>query len=230
MAGIAAKSSYLQLFDHEAKDDAYAYLVTNSQSKVSFEDSKDDRELEFKSQGGYKFVNADGATSFNLETRFAAAEADIATNAANPQPQQNADAIAAMDVAYKAKDAQIEAAASAEVTRASQAEAANATAIAAEETRALAAEAVLAQSVTDESSARAAAVSAEQARAEAAEASLQTQITSLLSNVDPALVDSISELLSHVNAQDQTLIQSIATLQSEHDDLKARFDELVNSS
>ena len=230
MAGIASKSSYLQLFDHQAKDDAYAYLITNSQSKMSFEDSKDDRELEFKSQGGYKFVKADGATSFDLETRFAQAEADIATNAANPQPQQNADAIAAMDVAYKAKDAQIEAAASAEVTRASQAEAANATAVAAEETRALAAEAVLAQSVTDEAATRAAAVSAEQVRAEAAEASLQTQISSLLSNVDPALIDSISELLSHVNAQDQTLIQSIATLQSEHDDLKARFDELVNSS
>ena len=230
MAGIAAKSSYLQLFDHQAKDDAYAYLITNSQSKMSFEDSKDDRELEFKSQGGYKFVKADGATSFDLETRFAAVESDVATNAANPQPQQNADAIAAMDVAYKAKDAQIEAAASAEVTRASQAEAANAQAVTAEATRAQAAEAVNAQAVVDEASARAAAVSAEQQRAEAAEQSLQTQITSLLSNVDPALVDSISELLSHVNAQDQTLIQSIATLQSEHDDLKARFDELVNSS
>ena len=98
------------------------------------------------------------------------------------------------------------------------------------QTRAQAAEAVNAQAVVDEASARAAAVSAEQQRAEAAEQSLQTQITSLLSNVDPTLVDSISELLSHVNAQDQTLIQSIATLQSEHDDLKNRFDELVNSS
>lgn len=230
MAGIASKSSYLQLFDHQAKDDAYAYLITNSQSKMSFEDSKDDRELEFKSQGGYKFVNADGATSFDLESRFATVESDVATNAANPQPQQNADAIAAMDVAYKAKDAQIEAAASAEVTRASQAEAANALAVTAEETRAQAAEAVNAQAVVDEAALRAAAVSAEQQRAETAEQSLQTQISSLLSNVDPALIDSISELLSHVNAQDQTLIQSIATLQSEHDDLKARFDELVNSS
>lgn len=230
MAGIAAKSSYLQLFDHEAKDDAYAYLVTNSQSKVSFEDSKSDRELEFKSQGGYKFVNPDGATSFNLESRFAQVESDVATNASNPQPQQNADAIAALDVAYKAKDAQIEAAATAEVTRASQAEQANAQSILQEEQRATAAEAVNAQAVVDEASQRAASVSAEQARAEAVEQSLQTQISSLLSNVDPGLIDSISELLSHVNAQDQTLIQSIATLQSEHDDLKARFDELVNSS
>ena len=230
MAGINSKSSYLQLFDHEAKDDAYTYLVTNSQSKVSFEDSKTDRELEFKSQGGYKFVNPDGATSFNLESRFAQVESDVATNAANPQPQQNADAIAALDVAYKAKDAQIEASLTAEVQRASQAEQVNAQSVVAEETRATQAEASLQQAITDEASARATSVSQEQARAEAAEQSLQTQISSLLSNVDPGLIDSISELLSHVNAQDQTLIQSIATLQSEHDDLKARFDELVNSS
>ena len=230
MAGIASKSSYLQLFDHEAKDDAYSYLVTNSQSKMSFEDSKTDRPLEFKSQGGYSFVNPDGATSFNLETRLQSIETDVATNAADPVPAQNAAAIAALDVAYKAKDAQIEAAASAEVTRASQAEAANAQLVADEETRATAAEGVNAQAVVDEASARASAVSAEQARAEAAEQSLQTQISSLLSNVDPGLIDSISELLSHINAADQSLIQSIATLQSEHDDLKARFDELVNSS
>ena len=230
MAGINSKSSYLQLFDHEAKDDAYTYLVTNSQSKVSFEDSKTDRELEFKSQGGYKFVNPDGATSFNLESRFAQVESDVASNAANPQPQQNADAIAALDVAYKAKDAQIEASLTAEVQRASQAEQVNAQSVVAEETRATQAEASLQQAITDEASARATSVSQEQARAEAAEQSLQTQISSLLSNVDPGLIDSISELLSHVNAQDQTLIQSIATLQSEHDDLKARFDELVNSS
>ena len=230
MAGINSKSSYLQLFDFEAKDDAYTYLVTNSQSKVSFVDSKTDRELEFCSQGGYSFKNPDGATSFNLESRFAQVESDVATNAANPQPQQNADAIAALDVAYKAKDAQIEAAATAEVQRASQAEQANAQSVVAEETRATQAEASLQQAITDEASARATSVSQEQARAEAAEQSLQTQISSLLSNVDPGLIDSISELLSHVNAQDQTLIQSIATLQSEHDDLKARFDELVNSS
>ena len=230
MAGIASKSSYLQLFDHEAKDDAYSYLVTNSQSKVSFEDSKTDRELEFKSQGGYKFVNPDGATSFDLESRFSTLETDVATNAADPVPAQNAAAIAALDVAYQAKDAQIEASLTAEIARASQAEQTNAQAVTSEETRALAAEAVNAQAVVDEASARATAVSAEQSRAEAAEASLQNQITNLLSNVDPALIDSISELLSHVNQADQSLIASIAALQSDHDDLKARFDELVNSS
>ena len=228
MAGIASKSAYLQLFDHESKDDAYSYLVTNSQSKMSFVDTKTDRELEFKSQGGYKFVKADGATSFDLETRLATIETDVAANAADPQPQQNADAIAAMDVAYKAKDAQIEAAASAEVTRASQAEQANAQAVVAEETRATAAEQANAAAVVAEASARATALATETARAQAAEQANAQAISQLLSNVDPALIDSISELLAHVNAADASLISTIATLQSEHDDLKARFDELVN--
>ena len=227
----ATKSSYLQLFDNESKDDAYSFLVTNVQSKVSFEDSYTagaGRAMEFKAKAGYKYYKANGSDSFDLETRFADAEADIATNAANPLPAQNQTAIADLTVAYQAKDAQIEAAASAEVTRASQAEAANATAISNEEARALAAEAVNAAAVVSEASSRAAAVSAEETRALAAEASLQQQISSVLSNVDPALIDSISELLAHVNAADQNLIQSLAQLQSDHDDLKARFDELVN--
>ena len=92
----------------------------------------------------------------------------------------------------------------------------------------MAAEAVNAAAVVAEASSRAAAISAEETRALAAEASLQQQISSVLSNVDPALIDSISELLAHVNSADQNLIQSLAQLQSDHDDLKARFDELVN--
>ena len=46
--------------------------------------------------------------------------------------------------------------------------------------------------------------------------------------MDPALIDSISELLAHVNAADASLIAQIAQLQSDHDDLKARFDQLVD--
>ena len=229
----ATKSSYLQLFDNESKDDAYSFLVTNVQSKVAFEDAYTAgacRAFEFKAKAGYKYYKANGSDSFDLESRFAAVEADVATNAANPLPGQNQTAIADLTVAMQAKDSQIEAAASAEVSRASTAEAANAAAVSAEETRAVAAEAQLSSDIAAESSSRAAAVSAEQSRAEAAEASLQQQISSVLSNVDPALIDSISELLAHVSAADQNLIQSIAQLQSDHDDLKARFDQLVNEN
>ena len=184
--------------------------------------------MEFKAKAGYKYYESDGTTSYELGSRFTAIESDVATNAANPVPAQNTQAIADMQVAYQAKDAQIEAAASAEVTRASQAEAALQTAIDAVDADYKAADVVLTNAVTAEASARAAAVSAEESRALAAEQGLQQQISSILSNVDPALIDSISELLAHVNAADQNLIQSIAQLQSDHDDLKARFDELVN--
>ena len=223
----AAKSSYLQLFDNESKDDDYSFLVSNLQSKVSFEDSAAGRPMEFKS-AAYNFYDPAGSTSFNLESRFTAVEADVATNAANPVPAQNTQAIADMQVAYQAKDAQIEAAAAAEVTRASTAEAALQNGIDSLDTAYKAADSTLQAAVTQEASDRAAAVSTETARAEAAEQGLQQQISSILSNVDPALIDSISELLSHVNAADQNLIQTIANLQSDHDALKARVDELTN--
>ena len=233
MAGVGSKSSFLQLFDNESKDDAYSFLVSNVQSKLSFEDaytSGPGRPMEFKSKGGYKFYESDGVATYDLSSRMSTMESDISNNAANPVPGQNTQAIADLTVAMQAKDSQIEAAASAEVSRASTAEAANASAISAEEARALAAEAALQADISTESSNRAAAVSAEEARALAAEQSLQQQISSVLSNVDPALIDSISELLAHVNNADQGLIQSIAQLQSDHDDLKARFDALVNES
>lgn len=229
----AAKSSYLQLFDNESKDDSYSFLVSNVQAKLSFEDALTagaGRPMEFKSKGGYKYIKTDGVSSFDLETRLSTIESDVATNAANPVPAQNTQAIADLTVAYQAKDAQIEASVTAEITRASTAEATLQGAIDSVESDYKAADVVLTDAITAEASSRAAAVSAEETRALAAEASLQQQISSILSNVDPALIDSISELLAHVNAADQSLIQSIAQLQSDHDDLKARFDQLVDGS
>ena len=231
---MASKSSYLQLFDNESKHDDYSFLISNVQSKLSFEDhytsNAAGRPMEFKSIGGYKYYKPNGTDSYDLESRFSGIETDVANNAANPLPGQNQTAIADLTVAYQAKDAQIEASVTAEITRASTAEQTLQSGIDSLDTAYKAADSVLQQSLTQEISDRAMAVSAEQTRAEAAEAQLQQQISSVLSNVDPALIDSISELLSHVNAADQNLIQSIATLQQEHDDLKARFDQLVNET
>ena len=72
-------------------------------------------DMEFKAsgQGEYKFYR--NGAYYDLSNRFDAVEADVATNAANPVPAQNTQAIADMQVAYQAKDAQIEAAAAAEV-------------------------------------------------------------------------------------------------------------------
>ena len=229
----AAKSSFLQLFDNESKDDSYSFLVSNVQAKLSFEDALTagaGRPMEFKSKGGYKYIKTDGVSSFDLETRLSTIESDVSTNAANPVPAQNTQAIADLTVAYQAKDAQIEASVSSEITRASTAEATLQGSIDSVESDYKAADVVLTDAISAEASSRAAAVSAEETRALAAEAGLQQQISSILSNVDPALIDSISELLAHVNAADQSLIQSIAQLQSDHDDLKARFDQLVDGS
>ena len=227
----AAKSSYLQLFDNETKHEDYSFLVSNVQTKLSFEDSAaTGRPMKFKSAGGYHYYDPAGSVSFSLEERFAALEADVATNANNPVPAQNTQAIADVQVAYQAKDAQLEASVTAEVNRASTAEQTLQNAIDSLDTDYKAADQNLQASITQEQSDRAAAVSAEQVRAEAAEASLQSQISNILSNVDPSLIDSISELLAHVNSADQSLINTIAQLQSDHDDLKARFDELVNES
>ena len=229
----AVKSSFLQLFDNESKDDSYSFLVSNVQAKLSFEDALTagaGRPMEFKSKGGYKYIKTDGVSSFDLETRLSTIESDVATNAANTVPAQNTQTIADLTVAYQAKDAQIEASVTAEITRASTAEATLQGSIDSVESDYKAADVVLTDAISAEASSRAAAVSAEETRALAAEAGLQQQISSILSNVDPALIDSISELLAHVNAADQSLIQSIAQLQSDHDDLKARFDQLVDGS
>ena len=229
----AAKSSFLQLFDNESKDDSYSFLVSNVQAKLSFEDAHTagaGRPMEFKAKGGYVFYESDGVVNYNLSTRLGNMESDIVTNANNPLPAQNAQAIADLSVASQAKDSQIEASVSAEVSRASTAEQGLQNAIDALDSDYKAADTVLQTAISDESAARSAAVAAEEARALNAEQSLQQQISSILSNVDPALIDSISELLAHVNSADQSLIQSIAQLQSDHDDLKARFDALVNES
>ena len=225
----AAKSAFLQLFDNESKDDQYSFLVSNKQAGVKFEDSYEagaGRPMEFKSTGGYKYY--EGASYYDLGTRFSTIESDVATNAANPVPAQNTQAIADLSVASQAKDSQIEANLNAEISRASTAEGALDTKIDGVETDYKSADAVLTAAISQESSDRASAISAEQARAEAAEASLQSQISNILSNVDPSLIDSISELLAHVNQADQSLITSLATLQSDFDDLKARFDQLTS--
>ena len=225
----AAKSAFLQLFDNESKDDSYSFLVSNKQAGVKFEDAFDagaGRPMQFKSQGGYKYY--EGAAYYDLGTRFSTIESDVATNAANPVPAQNTQAIADLQVAYQAKDSQIEAAAAAEVSRASTAEAALQASIDSMDTAYKAADVTLQSNIDSEASARASAVTAEETRALAAEASLQSQISNILSNVDPALIDSISELLAHVNSADASLIAQIATLESEVDDLKARLDQLTS--
>ena len=81
----------------------------------------------------------------------------------------------------------------AEITRATNAEAANTTAISAEETRALAAEGALDTAY------------------KAADAGLQSQIDSIVSNTDPAALDSLTEIVTAYQAADSVFTAGIQT-------------------
>ena len=115
----------------------------------------------------------------------------------------------------------------AEIARAQGVEGVNATAISAngvaianEATRAQGIEAVNAQATADEKaralvaeSALGNATSAETARAMAKEASIDAVIANLLSNTDPASLDSLSELITSYQAGDNSLNVRITTLE-----------------
>ena len=73
----------------------------------------------------------------------------------------------------------------------------------------------IAQEITDRESGDAtnsSLINAERVRALAAELSLQNQITSVLSNTDPAALDSLSELLAKMTADNLTLTNLINSL------------------
>ena len=168
--------------------------------------------------------------SFDLKQRFETVEAEVDALQADTGVATNAAAIAAEIVDRTAADTALQNQITAEVS-------ARATAVQAVQDALDVQEAKQAQDDTNQStalaaeaSARAAAVSAEETRALAAEASLQSQITNILSNTDPAALDSLAEILSHISTEDATLAASIASLQSSFDDLKDRVDELTNSS
>ena len=71
-------------------------------------------------------------------------------------------------------------------------------------------------------------MSAESSARVSAVASLQGQLSNILSNSDPAQIDSLSEVVNALNAGDGTLTSALATLQSSFDDLKDRVDELTS--
>jgi predicted nucleic acid-binding Zn-ribbon protein len=138
--------------------------------------------------------------------------------------QDIADAVSAEAAIARAAEQANASAISAEVTRATAAEEANAAAIAAEETRALAAE------------------SAIDTAYKAADATLQSQINNIISNVDPAALDSLSEIVTAFQTADSAMTAAIqanaasisaeitraqgaeSTLQSNIDTVQAELD------
>ena len=227
---MSAKSSYIQLYDDESKNDDWKFHIENKQAKLVFKDFKGDRDLEFEA-GSYKFkFGADLSESFDLKAKFDTVEADISGLQADQGVANNAAAIAAEIVDRTAADTGLQNQITAEVS-------ARATAVQGVQDEVDALEVKQADDDADQSaalaaeaSARATAVADEETRALAAEAALQSQITNILSNTDPASLDSLSEILSHITSEDSTLAASIATLQAKVDDLEDKLDELTNSA
>ena len=111
--------------------------------------------------------------------------------------------------AQTAVAADIATAVAAEATIARAAETQNANDIAAEITRATAAEGVNATDIANEITRATAAETAIDTAYKAADAGLQSQINNIISNVDPAALDSLSEIVTEFQSQDSALTAAI---------------------
>ena len=225
MASSAQRSSYINLYSVEdVTDNAYKAYIENKQAKVKF---KGESNLEFEFPA-YKFVKADDSV-FDLESRFDALETDNSASV-------NAAAITALQadlanelVARQSGDTSNSNLITAEVNNRVTAVQGVQSNLDAEAVTARAAEAANASAISSEESARIAGDAAETARAQAAEAALGVRIDNVLSNADPASLDSLSELLTAFQSADSTLQGSIAGALARIQVLEDQMSELTSA-
>jgi hypothetical protein len=222
-----SRSAYLNLYATEDKTDndkRVAFAASNADFDVS---GAQDAKFDFNS---YQFSKMESGSkvAYNLETRFTAIEND--NSSAN-----NAAAISQLQVELAGEQtARISADTSnannitSEISARTGADQVIADALDVQEAKQVVDDAARSAAITQEISDRQAAVSAEAGSRASDVAGLQNQIASILSNVDPALIDSLAELLSHVNAADASLIAAVAASQAKADANEARLDELLN--
>ena len=222
----ANRSSFINLYAKEdASDNDYKAVLECSQADLSWE-GQQDLALDFNAYQFSKMVSGAKVT-YDLETRFDAIESDATgANNASAISQLQVD-LAAEQVARQSADTTASAARTAEVDARVAADNALQSELDIEEARAAAAEQVIADDLAQEVTDRVAAVAAEAASRASDVAGLQQQITNVLSNADAATIDSIAELLSHVNAEDATLLGQISSLQTDVATLTARLDALT---
>lgn len=225
MASSAQRSSYISLYSVEdVTDNAFKVQIENKQALVKF-NGVQPLELDFSS---YTFKSP-GESDFNLESRFSALENDnsSSTNAAAIS-QLQAD-LATEQVARQSADTSNSNLISAEVNNRVSAVQGVQDALDAEESRAQAAENANAAAITAEESARITAVANENGRALAAEAALGVRIDNLLSNADPASLDSLSELLTAFQSADSSLSDSIVAALARIQILEDQVSELTSA-
>ena len=219
----ANRVSNLNLYSNEDKlDDTKRFSVEVTSSDVQFEGSQNGK---FAFQA-YQFK--DGATYYDLTSRFSALETDTTgSDNAAAITQLQAD-LASETVARTAADTTLTNSVSAEVSARATAVQAVQDALdtqeAKQETDRQASDAAIAQEAVD----RAAGDSAEQARAMAAEAALGVRIDNVISNADPASLDSLSELLTAYQAADSSLGDSIAAALVRIQALEDKIAELTD--
>ena len=225
---MADRSSYIQLYDQEASAGAgYKWQIENKQAGISVKDSNNVRPMKFYAKS-FKFYEG-GLTpgdGYDLEERLDGADADAA--AAQSKADGNETDLAAETVSRVAGDATQAANLTAEIVARAAAVAGVQAEVDAEEAKRASEDVILAASVATEVAARIVDVNAEQARAEAAEVALQAQITSILSNADPASLDSLSEIVAAFQAADSTLSGTVGSMNTRLLAAEATLAELLN--
>ena len=219
----ANRVSNLNLYSNEDKlDDTKRFSVEVTSSDVQFEGAQAGK-FDFES---YQFK--EGATYFNLASRFSSLETDTTgSDNAAAITQLQAD-LASETVARTAADTTLTNSISAEVSARATAVQAVQDALdtqeAKQESERASSDAAIAQEAVD----RAAGDSAEEARAMAAEAALGLRIDNVISNADPASLDSLSELLTAYQAADSSLGDSIAAALVRIQALEDKIAELTD--
>ena len=219
----ANRVSNLNLYSNEDKlDDTKRFSVEVTSSDVQFEGAQAGK-FDFES---YQFK--EGATYFNLASRFSSLETDTTgSDNAAAITQLQAD-LASETVARTAADTTLTNSVSAEVSARASGDQALQQALDAQElkqeTDRQNSDNLIAQEAVD----RAASVSAEEARAMAAESALSTRIDNVISNADPASLDSLSELLTAYQAADSSLGDSIAAALVRIQALEDKISELTD--
>ena len=224
---FASRSSQIELYAGDAKaDDALkvAWVVDSNDVQQSGAQSFkcDFADYQFKHAGSY----------FNLETRFAAAESDISSHNA-----AHAGDIATLQgqVAQEVIDRQsadttltnsIASEVAARTTRCDGIAADLAAQVAAQQADKAASDAL----IQAETQARNLAIQAETQARQADVATLTANFNNLLSNSDPAAIDSISELLSAYQQGDNTLLAAQQSLTTRIAALEAAVSALVDQS
>ena len=226
MTAPQPKSAYLNLYDSESKHADYKFVFENKQAGVSFKDSKAARPMKFYADG-IQFSKKDGTQQYDVRDRFEDVEQEATDNAA--AHGVNSSGLAA----ESARAQQSEGVNSASISAANTARGALQSALEAADTAlsaSVAAEAVArGVALSAEASSRASAVAAETAARTAAVSSLQSQISNILSDATPQVLDDLSSIVNAMQSGDQTISSALATLQNSFDDLKDRVDELTSA-